>query len=92
VSTLLSWVALWALGFIRASVRARTGGCGSGISLTVWLMMWFSATMIGDYTWNHGVWTDRSTRERVFLDGGLVVPAIAVGAATDILMSVSSPP
>jgi hypothetical protein len=23
-------VALWALGFIRASVRARTGGCGSG--------------------------------------------------------------
>jgi hypothetical protein len=34
VSTLLSWVALWALGFVRASVRARTGGCGSGISLT----------------------------------------------------------
>jgi Co/Zn/Cd efflux system component len=24
--TLLSWVALWALGFVRASVRARTGG------------------------------------------------------------------
>jgi hypothetical protein len=33
-STLLSWVALWALGFVRASVRARTGGCGSGSSLT----------------------------------------------------------
>jgi hypothetical protein len=32
-STLLSWVALWALGFVRASVRARTGGCGSGSSL-----------------------------------------------------------
>jgi hypothetical protein len=31
--TLLSWVALWALGFILASVRARTGGCGSGSSL-----------------------------------------------------------
>jgi hypothetical protein len=34
-STLLSWVALWALGFVRASVRARTGGCGSGSSLTL---------------------------------------------------------
>jgi hypothetical protein len=34
VSTLLSWVALWALGFVRASGRARTGGCGSGSSLT----------------------------------------------------------
>jgi hypothetical protein len=33
-STLLSWVALWALGFVRASVRARTGGCRSGSSLT----------------------------------------------------------
>jgi hypothetical protein len=33
-STLISWVALWALGFVRASVRARTGGCGSGSSLT----------------------------------------------------------
>jgi hypothetical protein len=33
-STLLSWVALWALGFVRAYVRARTGGCGSGSSLT----------------------------------------------------------
>jgi hypothetical protein len=31
----LSWVALGALGFVRASVRARTGGCGSGSSLTV---------------------------------------------------------
>jgi hypothetical protein len=30
-------VALWALGFFRASVRARTGGCGSGSSLTT---MW----------------------------------------------------
>jgi hypothetical protein len=28
-------VALWALGFVRASVRARTGGCGSGSSLTL---------------------------------------------------------
>jgi hypothetical protein len=27
-------VALWALGFVRVSVRARTGGCGSGSSLT----------------------------------------------------------
>jgi hypothetical protein len=27
-------VALWALGFVRASVRARTGGCGSGSILT----------------------------------------------------------
>jgi hypothetical protein len=27
-------VALRALGFVRASVRARTGGCGSGSSLT----------------------------------------------------------
>jgi hypothetical protein len=27
-------VALWALGFVGASVRARTGGCGSGSSLT----------------------------------------------------------
>jgi hypothetical protein len=26
-------VALWVLGFVRASVRARTGACGSGISL-----------------------------------------------------------
>jgi hypothetical protein len=33
-STLLSWVALWAFGFVRASVRARNGGCGSGSSLT----------------------------------------------------------
>jgi hypothetical protein len=33
-STRLSWVALWALGFVRASVRARTGGCGSGSSLS----------------------------------------------------------
>jgi hypothetical protein len=30
-STLLSWVALWALGFVCASVRARTGGCGVGV-------------------------------------------------------------
>jgi hypothetical protein len=28
-------MALWALGFVRASVRARTGGCGSGSSLTL---------------------------------------------------------
>jgi hypothetical protein len=35
VSTLLSWVALWALGFVRASVRTRNGGCGSGSSLTM---------------------------------------------------------
>jgi hypothetical protein len=35
-STRLSWVALWALGFVRASVRARTGGCGSGSSLSTW--------------------------------------------------------
>jgi hypothetical protein len=34
-STLFSWVALWALGFVRASVWARNGGCGSGSSLTV---------------------------------------------------------
>jgi hypothetical protein len=27
-------VALWALGFVRASVRARNGGCVSGSSLT----------------------------------------------------------
>jgi hypothetical protein len=27
-------VALWALGLVRVSVRARTGGCGSGSSLT----------------------------------------------------------
>jgi hypothetical protein len=33
-STLISWVALWALGFVRASVRARNEGCGSGSSLT----------------------------------------------------------
>jgi hypothetical protein len=34
-SPLLSWVALWALGFVRASVRAHNGGCGSGSSLTL---------------------------------------------------------
>jgi hypothetical protein len=28
-------VALWALGFVRASVPERTGGCGSGSSLTL---------------------------------------------------------
>jgi hypothetical protein len=33
-STLLSWAALWALGFVRVSVRARNEGCGSGSSLT----------------------------------------------------------
>jgi hypothetical protein len=33
-STLLSWVALWAFGFVPAFVRARNGGCGSGSSLT----------------------------------------------------------
>jgi hypothetical protein len=33
-STLLSWVAIWELGFVHTSVRARTGGCGSGSSLT----------------------------------------------------------
>jgi hypothetical protein len=27
-------VALWALGFVRASVRARTADCGSGKGLT----------------------------------------------------------
>jgi hypothetical protein len=27
-------VALWALGFVRASLRARNGGCGSGSSLS----------------------------------------------------------
>jgi hypothetical protein len=32
--TLLSWVALWALGFVRVSVRVRSWGCGSGSSLT----------------------------------------------------------
>jgi hypothetical protein len=58
----------------------------------VWLIMWFSATMIGDCTWNPWVCTDGSTRERVFLDGGLTVPAFAVGAVTDISMSVSPPP
>jgi hypothetical protein len=30
-STLLSWVALWAFGFVRASVRARTGVAGLGV-------------------------------------------------------------
>jgi hypothetical protein len=31
-STLLSWVAVWALGFVRASIRARTGGvAGVGV-------------------------------------------------------------
>jgi hypothetical protein len=34
-STLLSWVALWALGFVRAPVQARNEGCGSGSSLTL---------------------------------------------------------
>jgi hypothetical protein len=28
-------VALWALGFFRAPVRAGNGGCGSGSSFTV---------------------------------------------------------
>jgi hypothetical protein len=28
-------VALWALGFVRVSVRAHNGGCGSGSSLSV---------------------------------------------------------
>jgi hypothetical protein len=37
-STLLSWVALWALGFVRASVRVRTEGCGSGSSLTRYMV------------------------------------------------------
>jgi hypothetical protein len=32
--TLLSWVALWALGFVRVSVLAHNEGCGSGSSLT----------------------------------------------------------
>jgi hypothetical protein len=31
-------VALWALGFVRVSVRARNGGCGSGSSLTLGLV------------------------------------------------------
>jgi hypothetical protein len=30
-STLLSWVALWALGFARVSVRARNGVAGVGV-------------------------------------------------------------
>jgi hypothetical protein len=30
-STVLSWVALWALGFVHASVRARTGVVGVGV-------------------------------------------------------------
>jgi hypothetical protein len=30
-STLLSWVALWALVFVRASVRARKGVAGVGV-------------------------------------------------------------
>jgi hypothetical protein len=30
----LSWVALWALGFVCALVQARTGECGSGSSLS----------------------------------------------------------
>jgi hypothetical protein len=34
-STLLSWVALWALGFVRASVRALMEDCGSGSSLAL---------------------------------------------------------
>jgi hypothetical protein len=33
-STLLSWVALWEFGFVRASVWGRTGGCWSGSSST----------------------------------------------------------
>jgi hypothetical protein len=33
-STLPRWMALWALGFVRASVQARNGGCGRGSSLT----------------------------------------------------------
>jgi hypothetical protein len=28
-------VALWALGFVRVSVRARNRGCGKGSSLTI---------------------------------------------------------
>jgi hypothetical protein len=54
-STLFSWVALWALVFVRASVRARTGGCRSGSILTL------SPDFINKFTpleWNcltHGV-------------------------------------
>jgi hypothetical protein len=34
-NTILSWVALCALGSVRESVRASSWGCGSGSSLTV---------------------------------------------------------
>jgi hypothetical protein len=40
-------VALWALGFVRASVRARNGGCGSGSSLTYMIMGMDFMTSIG---------------------------------------------
>jgi hypothetical protein len=33
-------VALWELGFVRASVRACTGGCGSGSSLSLNTGVW----------------------------------------------------
>jgi hypothetical protein len=50
--TLLSWVALWALGFVRASVRARTGGCGSVSSLTVLCVSYFMCSRVLHY--GHG--------------------------------------
>jgi hypothetical protein len=37
-------VALWALGFFRASVRARNGGCGSGSSLAHTPGLWLHKT------------------------------------------------
>jgi hypothetical protein len=46
-STLLSWVALWTLGFVRASVRARKGGCGSGSSLALFLLKSYRSDLGG---------------------------------------------
>jgi hypothetical protein len=51
-------VALWALGFVRASVRARTGGCRSGSSLSNELLR----RNLDKYgyrpkTHTHGLWT-----------------------------------
>jgi hypothetical protein len=45
-SNLLSWVALWALGFVRASMRARNEGCGSGSSLTTFTCAYHPKTKI----------------------------------------------
>jgi hypothetical protein len=81
-STLLSWVALWALGFVRASVLARTGGCGSGSSLTKSALL--QAVKNGHLATWHGL-TEQATNKHLKM-----TPSNAMGHMNEWIQNIRS--